>query len=482
MTITNWRFGVFVAILFGIYYIVPKKFQWIVLLIGSTYFYYNFGVPELIFLISTIVFTYLAGLITDKCQSRSKARLISMVAVVGIFSALLVVMRVTNISNFVAPMGLSFYSLMCMGYVIDVQREAVKAEKNPLRLALYLSYFPHIIQGPFDDYNELNTQLSSPHYFNYDKAIRGVYRIFFGLIKKTVIADRISAGIIDGVYADPTGYHGAVVIITMVLYAIQLYCDFSGYMDIVCGVSYLFDIDIKENFNAPYLSKSMAEFWRRWHMSLGVWFKNYVFYPVQRTKLCGDIRKAMKKKGNKYAMTVYPSVIGLICVWTLIGLWHGFDWNYLLYDWFCGLVIIFSELMKPVYDKVNGLAPKFSKSWFADALRVIRTFVIVCFSFLIFRTETLSDFAIMFKSIFVKLDIYKAAEFIYWHTYDLFLVTPVIIAVIIVDIMKYKEIDVAAKIHSLPIVIRYLGYVLVPLYFYVCQTIEYGVSFAYSIF
>lgn len=482
MTITRITFGKFILVLFGIYYLVPKKLQWLVLLGGSLYFYYFFGIPALCFMLGTIAFTYVAGLITDACPSRSTKRLISMATVVGLFVALLVVMRVTTFASLIEPMGLSFYSLMCMGYVIDVQREAVKAQKNPLRLALYLSYFPHIIQGPFDDYDELNKQLTAPHYFNYEKAVHGVYRIFFGLIKKTVIADRISNNIIDGIYANPSGAHGIVILFTMILYAIQLYCDFSGYMDIVCGVSEMLGIDIKENFNAPFLSKSMAEFWRRWHISLGLWFKNYVFYPVQRTNLCNKIRKAMKKKGNRYAMITFPSVIGLVCVWTLIGLWHGFDANYLFYDWFCGLVIIFSELMKPVYDKVNGLMPRFSKSAFADGLRIVRTFAIVCFSFLIFRSETIADFATLFVNIFNNFDIYAAAEFIYWNAYDFFIIAPAIIALIIIDVMKYKEIDVFNKLHSMPVVVRYLLYISVPIYYYVCKCVMTGISFAYSVF
>lgn len=488
MNITKHDFGIFAVILLVIYYIVPKKFQWFILLLGSGYFYYNYGIGPLIFLSVTAIFTYGAGLLIDFVKSKnkekkdSKSSFIIMLLAVLIFSSLLVVMRVSSFSSIVAPMGLSFYSLMCMGYVIDVHREAVPAEKNPLRLALFISYFPHIIQGPFDDYKELSDKLKAPHYFNYEKAVMGSYRIMFGIIKKRVIADRISNNIIDGIYADPTGYHGFVVIITMILYAIQLYCDFSGYMDIACGVSMWFDIDIKENFDVPFLSKSMAEFWRRWHISLGLWFKNYVFYPVQRTELCNKIRKAMKKKNNRYGMKVFPSCLGLVCVWTLIGLWHGFDLNYLFYDWFCGLVIIFSELMGPVYDKINGLMPRFSKSKFADILRVVRTFIIVAFSFLIFRSPSLSDFWTLFTSIFAKFDFVKGAEFIYWHAYDCFILAPAIIALIIVDIMKYRGIDVSKKIHSLPWPLRYAGYILVPLYFYVCKCIMTGISFAYSIF
>ena len=308
-----------------------------------------------------------------------------------------------------------------------------------------------------------------------------MYRITFGLMKKMVIADRIGY-IVDKVFETGEGYSGATVFLVMILYAIQLYTDFSGYMDIVVGCSDMLGIKVRENFNVPYGSKSMAEFWRRWHISLGLWFKNYVFYPVQRTELCNKIRKKMKAKKNKYAMNTIPSVISLTVVWTLIGLWHGFDWNYLCYDWFCGLIIISAEILKPVYDKVNKSAPKiFASSWM-DGLRILRTFLLVAFSFLFFRPDTLEISVKMIRNLFTMPHFRQMAEFVYWNLYDLFLISVPLIILAIVDGMKYKEINVYEKVHGLPKILRYLIYVAGILLIYIARADVTSGGFAYYVF
>ncbi|MBE5894447.1 MAG: MBOAT family protein [Lachnospiraceae bacterium] len=476
MTFTTMSFAWFMLATFFIYYIVPKRFQWMVLLAANGYFYYQTGYKSFLFLVGTILVSYLFGLLIEKTGQKRYVIILTVL----IFVAMMTVMRLP-FASFIMPLGLSFYSLQCIGYCIEVYRGTTPAEKNPARYALFVSFFPHVLQGPFADYNELKAELFAPHSFDYDTCVRGCYRIFFGVMKKLVIADRISY-IVNLVYETGEGYYGFTVLLVMVLYAIQLYADFSGYMDMAVGCALLLGIRIRENFNVPYGSKSMAEFWRRWHISLGLWFKNYVFFPVQRTELCNRIRKSMKKKKNRYGMTVIPSVIGLTVLWTLIGLWHGFDWNYLCYDWFCGLVIIASELLKPVYDKVNGLSPKVFQSKFMDGLRTLRTFLLVAFSFLFFRPDTLGITFTMMKNLFVKPDLYAAAEFVYWHSYDLFLIAVPLIVLAVVDAMKYKEIDVVAKVHSLHPVLRYCIYIAALLLIYIAKGDTGTIGFAYYVF
>lgn len=476
MTLTTLSYGYFLAVIFLIYYIIPPKHRWIVLLCGNIYFYYDCGMRALLFLIGTIVVTYFMGLIIDKYKG--KALVIWSCTLIMV--ALLCIMR-TPFGSIIAPLGLSFYALQCMGYIIEVYRQTTNAERNIAKYALFVSYFPHVLQGPFADYNDLKNKLFAEHLFDYDKCVRGLYRIAWGVMKKLVIADRISY-IIDGVYESPEGHYGFTVLYVMTLYAIQLYTDFSGYMDMAIGSSYLFGVDLQENFNVPYGSKSMAEFWRRWHMSLGLWFKNYVFYPVLRTKLCTDIRKRMKSKGNKYGMNVFPSVIALTVLWTLIGLWHGFDWNYLCYDWFCGLIIIASELLKPVYDRINGISPRLFSSKFMDSVRIIRTMFLVEFSFLFFRPDTLSGSITLMKNLFIKADIHNMCEFIYWNLYDEFLIALPLLLLVIVDAMKYKGIDVIKKLHSMNPIVRYTIYVLGLVLIYVAKGDRGGLGFAYYVF
>ena len=476
MTFTTIDFAVFMIIAFLIFYIVPKRFQWMVLLLANGYFYYQTGWKSFLFLVGTILVSYLFGRLIEKTGQKRYVIVITLI----LFVAMMAVMRLPFASA-IMPLGLSFYSLQCIGYCIEVYRGTTPAEKNPAKYALFVSFFPHVLQGPFADYNELKEELYMPHSFDYDKCVRGLYRIAFGLMKKLVIADRISY-VIDGVYDAGDGYYGFTILLVMILYAIQLYTDFSGYMDMAVGCALLFGIKIRENFNVPYGSKSMAEFWRRWHISLGLWFKNYVFFPVQRTELCNRIRKSMKKKKNRYGMTVIPSVIGLTVLWTLIGLWHGFDWNYLCYDWFCGAIIILSELLKPVYDKINGLAPKVFQSKFMDGVRILRTFLLVAFSFLFFRPDTLGITLTMMKNLFVKPDLYAMAEFIYWHTYDLFLIAVPLLILGVVDAMKYKEIDVVEKVHKLHPILRYSIYILGLVLIYVAKGDMGSNGFAYYVF
>lgn len=476
MTFTTIEFAYFLAVTFLIYYITPNRFKWMVLLGANGYFYYQTGMRGFLFLLGTILVSYICALLIEKTGRKIWCLFLTIILFVG----MMCIMR-TPLGGLIMPLGLSFYSMQCIGYCIEVHRGSVEAEKNILKYATYISFFPHVLQGPFADYTELKTEIFKEHPFKYDNAVRGVYRFAYGLMKKLVIADRISYAI-DCVFESGDGYFGLTILFVMFLYAFQLYCDFSGYMDMACGVAIMLDIKIRENFNVPYASKSMAEFWRRWHMSLGLWFKNYVFYPVQRTELCGRIRKHFKVKKNKYAMNVVPSVIGLVCVWTLIGLWHGFDWNYLLYDWICGLIIIFSELMKPVYDRVNGLCPKFFKSRFVDALRVVRTFILVSFTFAIFRPKTVAITINLFKNMFMGIGIKTMFEFVYWHLYDLYLVVIPLTIVLIVDIMKYKNIDVYEKLHKCNFLVRYAVYIAGILLIYITKGDLEAIGFAYSIF
>ena len=477
MTFTTLTFAYFFVAVFLLYYIVPKKWQWIVTLLASLVFYFEAGIPGFIMMLLSVMVSWASALFIEK--AKNKASLIFAVSVL-IFIVVLVLMR-TPFGSLVMPLGLSFYTLQCIGYVTEVYRKSTEAQKNPLKVLLYVSFFPHILQGPFEDYNELKSRLEEGHDFNYDNVCNGAGRFALGLLKKLVLADRIGY-IVDPVFEDASGYHGFTIIFVMALYTVQLYADFSGYMDMAVGMSKMLGIEIRENFNVPYASKSMAEFWRRWHMSLGLWFKVYVFYPMLRTKLCSGVSAHFKKKKNKYLMKTLPTAIALTVNWTLIGLWHGFDANYLCYDWFCGAVIIFSEFLRPVYASVNDKAPKIFKTKFMDALRVVRTFIIVMFSFMMFRPTELSTSFLMMKEIFIKADIGGCANFIYNNIYDLFLIAVPFVILLVVDIFKYREKDILTMIRSLNPVFRWCIYIAVALLIYVCKGDRSAAGFAYYIF
>lgn len=328
MIFTTLKFLVFFVAVFLGYYIVPKKMQWLVLLVASIYFYLCASIKYVIFVLMATIITYLGALILDKLETKQstylkenketlskegkklykakiekKKKIVITLTILGTLSMLLV-MKYTgfvleNISaivnrfgldftgpawNFILPLGISFYTFMSIGYAIDVYRGEYPAEENFLRYFLFVSYFPHILQGPMDKYNDLSKDLFEGKKFDYNQAVQGVYRIVVGLIKKMLVADKL-APIVGMVTTNLDQYFGMNILIAIIFYAIQLYADFSGYMDIAIGCSKILGIRIAENFDAPYFSKSIAEYWRRWHISLGAWFRDYVYYPILRGNL-----------------------------------------------------------------------------------------------------------------------------------------------------------------------------------------------------
>ncbi len=462
MLFTTLEYAYFFAAVFLIYHLIPERFKWVVLCAASGYFYFKAGVYAFVLLAAISLVSYAGALLIDRHRKKSGILLTASVLIILLTMAL---MRLPFVS-FIMPLGYSFYALQCIAYMTEVQREGIEVMKNPLKVFLYVSYFPHVLQGPFEDPSEYMAELFAGHGFSYEKAREGLLRILWGLLKKLVIADRIGY-IVDPAFEDPAGCTGFRVLYVMALYTIQLYADFSGYMDMAVGSSKMLGIEIRENFNVPYLSKSMAEFWRRWHMSLGLWFKAYVFYPVLRTKPCAALRTHFKKKKNRYLMNTLPTAVALTVNWTLIGLWHGFDANYLAYDWFCGAVIILSEFLKPVYDKVNS-SSKFFKSSFCDGLRVVRNFVLVMFSFMFFRPATLQDSFTLMGNAFHGMNLMQCLQMAYnVNSYDLFLIAVPLIMLIVADVLKYKGKDPVTLSAKAPTAVRWAVYIILILMIYI---------------
>lgn len=476
MNVTTFEFFRFVAVVFLIYYIIPKKYQWILLLISSGYFYYFCGVKDLMLLAGAVSVSWAAGLLLE----RFKHKAVLLTAVCGIFLIWLTMMRLP-VKHFLIPAGLSFFGMQCIAYCIEIYRGTTCAEKNPAKYALYISFFPHILQGPFADYNALKEQFIKPHVLDYERTVKALYRIAYGLMKKLVIADRINK-ILYEPFLTGTSRPGLTVVFFLFLYAIQLYADFSGYMDIALGVAQLFDIELIENFDVPYGAKSMAEFWRRWHRSLGLYFRSYVFFPVLRSRPCMALQKHFKKKGSRYLMKTVPLVIALVVNWTLIGLWHGLKPTYLVYDWFCGAMIILSELLKPVYEKIYGISPGFFKSRFMEAFRIFRTFILVAFSFLFFRADSLEVCSAMIKKLFEAPGAWECAQFIYNNILDIFLLIIPVIIVLITDVCRYNKIDIREKLHKSPAPLRWALYACGILLIYISRSEQGGIGFAYAVF
>lgn len=304
--------------------------------------------------------------------------------------------------DFLIPLGVSFYTFSLLGYVVDVYYGLAKPQKNYLKLMLYGMYFPVIISGPILKYREHGEQFFEPHAFDYVRVTRGLQRMVWGFFKKLVIAERLGM-LVDTVYGGYTDYPGAYIWIATVCYAFQLYTDFSGCMDIVLGMSESLGIILPENFQTPFFAGSIAEYWRRWHITLGVWMKEYVFYPVMRTKFYTNLNQSWREKFGKKKGKQYATFAAMFILWLTVGIWHGGDWKFVigsgLLHWF---YIVMEELLTPPCARFMEKFHINPKGRAVGIVRIVRTFFLVCIGDLFFRAASVGDaFAMLRKAVSV---------------------------------------------------------------------------------
>lgn len=278
--------------------------------------------------------------------------------------------------GFLLPLGISFYTFQTMGYVIDVYQEKVAAEKNIARFALFVSFFPQIIQGPIAMYDDLAHQLYEPHDFRFRNLKNGAALILWGIFKKMVIADRAVA-VINLVTADSNAFSGTFILFAALLYALQLYADFSGGIDIVRGIGEIFGIRMAENFRRPYFSKSLTEYWHRWHMTLGNWVRNYVFYPLSISKKFLNMGKWMQKHCGKHLAKVVPTSLASLITFLIIGIWHGANGKYVAFGLWNGVVIMLIEICRPFNEKVGDALHVNREGKLYQLAAIIWTFILV---------------------------------------------------------------------------------------------------------
>ena len=417
MSFTSLLFLAFVLVVTVLYFTAFRKIQWICLLIASLAFYLFSGPKFIVFVLVTSFSTWLiarrifslreqeAEKTSDKSVPRDTRRAISkkftsrcrwwvaldLVINFGILGVikyadfalggLAKVVSVIGIDwtvqkfSFVLPLGISYYTFMTVGYLLDVYWRRYEAEKNPFQFLLFTSYFPHIMQGPISRYNKLIPQLKANHAFDFERVKKGCWRVLWGFFEKLVIADRLSI-FANGVYKRWEETSGIPLILAIIFFSLQLYLDFQGCMDIACGVSEIFGIELERNFWHPYFSKNMPEFWRRWHITLGAWFKDYILYPVSMTKLCKNIDKSARKKWGKNVARAVSTIIPTACVWILTGLWHGAASKYVLWGVYHGLLIIGSTCMEIPFQKLGKLLRINTEAWSFQLFRMVRTFLL----------------------------------------------------------------------------------------------------------
>ncbi|MBQ5430976.1 MAG: MBOAT family protein [Lachnospiraceae bacterium] len=429
---TNTYFIFFLPIVFLAYQMTRQKYRWVVLLASSAVFFWLISKYLIGWAALTTVLTWGGGLLMEKLKKEGKGmkreekkqqklkmkRILTvfLVAVVAILFVLKytrftvgIIGRVVgslggdaelfSIGKILVPIGISFYTLQAVGYLLDVYWSRFEAERNVFRVGLFMIFFPTLMEGPIMRWTDTSRQLFAGEPITFDSFEKGAFRILLGLFKRMIIADRLNMAV-KMMYRADAEFTGLMILVVMITTTVQLYMEFAGTIDICIGTARILNIRLPENFRQPFYSQSAAEFWRRWHISLGTWFKNYIFYPVSTSSLMKKWNKYGRKHCGKYITTVVTSAIALFPVWMLNGLWHGPKWPYIMYGVFYFVILLAEICLEPVGEAVWKKLHLKTDGWFVVGVRMIRTWCIIFVGEMLFRANTLGQFADLMKSLF----------------------------------------------------------------------------------
>ena len=419
MLFTSYGFIVFVAVLLIAYYLVPKRTQWMLLLAASYFFYAFSGLENFLFIIATTLSCFFVARAMEGMRKREdeyvalnketmdkeerkayrakeKKKRFNLLLVGLVFNfGILAVLKYTafalrnvnsllglfgvngvDIPSLLLPMGISFFVFQSTGYLIDVYRGKTFAEKNVAKLALFVSFFPQLAQGPISRHGDLAPQLYEHRHFDAKNLKFGIQRMLWGYFKKLVIADRIMVAI-KAMLGDTEAYTGAYVALLILFYSIQIYADFTGGIDITIGLAEAMGIKVTENFKHPFSSTSTKEYWNRWHITMGSWFTDYIFYPLSVSRPMMKLSKSCRARlGNMLGKRV-PVYLATSITWFLTGLWHGAAWNFIVWGMLNCLVILVSQELEPLYRRFRGRFPKLTASYGYHCFAATRTFLLM---------------------------------------------------------------------------------------------------------
>lgn len=491
---------VFLPLCLAAYQIAPQRWRKRVLLAFSYLFFWLLSRELIIYLLGTTVFVHCTGIWLEWLKSEQKAELLTadrsekkriksiyqkksrQVLAFGVLMLLgtLAYLKYYNFfasnvngifggilpftieqKNILMPVGISFYTLQAIGYMADVYWGKIRAEENMEKTALFLAFFPQIMEGPICRYQDTCDTLYEGRPLQMNNLTDGYIRIFWGLFKKTVIADRLAIGV-DAIFGNYASYNGSMIVFAAVAYTIQLYMEFSGCMDIIIGSGQLFGVKLPENFRQPFSAQSAAEFWRRWHITLGTWFKTYIFYPVSMSSPVKKWNQYGRKHFGKYITMLGTSAIALFPVWMCNGLWHGARWSYIFYGMYYFSLILVGIAVEPVRDrilKILHISPEFQGLKY---MRIAKTWVIIFVGELFFRADGLRAGVHMFRSIFRNFQLSNLWDGsllnLGMSRADLVAVMAGCIVVAIVGSAKERGIRVRNSLDKKPVFIRWSIY------------------------
>ena len=502
MSFISMDFALYVTLALVLYYLVPARFRWIVLLVASYVFYGYNDAADLVYIVITTISSYICAYFIEKLtlgqkeyikihsddmskedkkayklSVKKKQKLILTAGLVLNFG-ILAYLKYANLPiayinyyrikwfgstqmipfiRVLLPLGISFYTFQTMGYLIDIYYGRYEREKNLLKFALYVSYFPQIVQGPISRFGQLAPELFSQKKFEFDRIKSGFYRIMWGLFKKLVIADRLAA-FVSSVMSQKETYTGAYILLAVFFYSMQIYGDFSGGIDVALGVSEMFGIRLAENFMRPFFSKSISEYWQRWHITLGTWFKDYIYYPLSLNKGIMKLGKRFRQKGFEHIGKRIPIYIPMFFVWLLTGMWHGSQSRFVVWG-LCNFVFIVlgTELEGFSAGAVKRLHLS-EKGTVMRAYRAFKTFWLMSFLRLFDINATAHEafkaFRYMFTG-FTAFDIDTVYENLSLPKED-FIVAVCAIAVLFVFELIQRYGSVRRRIFALPVPVQWV--------------------------
>ena len=456
MSVVSFEFLGFLAALAVVYYVLPMRVRKWALLAGSAAFWLLCGLQGAAYRTAETLLIWGCARLMGRFSERRGVCRALLVGAMVLMKALAQLQALPD--GLLVPIGLSYFTFQSVGYLIDVYRGKITPEKNYAKVLLFAGFFPQMTQGPITTWKQLMPQLDSPHRLSPNGFVSGVFLMAWGFFKKLVIADRLMP-VVSVLVAAAQELPGWLVLATAAMYAIVLYADFSGGIDIIRGAAELLGIDLPENFRRPFFAASIADYWRRWHISLGAWMRDYVFYPFALTRPVSRMSKALKKKAGTHIARALPAALGNILVFLLVGVWHGAQMNYVLWGLYNGVILAFTALVEPVYKRMNDRLPRLTASGGFHVFRILRTFLVVNIGWYFDRCVRVCDaFAMLHKTFFAfnaqqlfdgTLDTLGLAA----KDYRILLVATILLFV--VSLMQERGVKIRDFVLSRPLALRW---------------------------
>ncbi len=410
MLFNSAHFAIFFPIVAAAFFLLGHRYRWVLLLAAIYYFYMAWEPTYAILIAASTIVDYIVARKIHKSPSLASKRgwlILSLVTNLGLLftfkyynffaESLQYLVGAFDLSlelkesNLLLPVGISFYTFQTLSYTIECYKGKFNPEKHPGIFGLYVAFFPQLVAGPIERPQNLLKQLRSKVTYDYDRITLGLKRIAWGLFKKVVIADRLAL-LVNVVYMDPDHHQGPAFVLATIFFAFQIYCDFSGYSDIAIGAAKVLGIDLMENFKSPYFSTSIAEFWRRWHISLSTWFRDYVYYPL------GGLSSSFSRR-----------IMALVLVFTLSGLWHGANWTFVIWGALHGFYLLTALLLSKSLKKFRKLAGFNRRPILAAVVKIAITFILVNFAWIFFRSSNLDE------AIYIVSHLHQGWDTVSWY-------------------------------------------------------------------